>query len=116
MQMLLFRSGRLLLRFIIGLIINAVVLWASQIVVLPKEKERRFLSVLMLALIGAILTSLLSLIPIIGWLIGLIVWIWLIRSWFDIGWFQAISIAILAFIIEIVIAMLLGLGIILTRI
>ena len=68
MRTLFFGLERLALRFIIGLIINAVVLWISQIVVLPKEKERSFLSVLMLALIGAILTSLLSLIRLIGWL------------------------------------------------
>ena len=67
--------GSLTLRFIIGLIINSVVPWISQIVVLPKEKEKGFLSVLVLALIGAILTSFLLLIPIVGWLIGLIVWI-----------------------------------------
>ena len=106
--------GSLALRFIIGLIINAVVLWISQIVVLPKEKEKGFLSVLVLALIGAILTSFLLLIPIIGWLIGLIVWIWLIKSWFDTGWLQAIAIAILAFIIGVIVGALLGLGFLLS--
>ncbi|RLG51178.1 MAG: hypothetical protein DRO00_07590 [Thermoproteota archaeon] len=113
MRTLFFGLERLALRFIIGLIINAVVLWISQIVVLPKEKERSFLSVLMLALIGAILTSLLSLIPLIGWLIGLIAWIWLIKSWFNIGWFQSIAIAVLAFIIGVIISTLLGLGLLL---
>ena len=80
---------------------------------LPKEKERSFLSVLMLALIGAILTSLLSLIRLIGWLIGLIAWIWLIKSWFNIVWFQSIAIAVLAFIIGVIISTLLGLGLLL---
>jgi len=103
----------LVLRFVIGLIINAFVLWISQIIVLPKEKERSFLSVLLLALIGAILTSLLSLIPLIGWLIGLIAWIWLIKSWFAIGWLRSIAIAVLAFIIGVIIGMLLGLGLLL---
>ncbi len=110
---LLFGFGRVLIRFVIGLIINAIVLWISQIVVLPKDKERSFLSVLMLALIGAVLTSLLSLIPPIGWLIGLLAWIWLIKSWFSIGWFQSIAIAVLAFIIGIIVSMLLGFGLIL---
>ncbi len=116
MQMFAFRLGALLLRFIIGLIVNAIVLWISQIIVLPKEKEKGFLSVLMLALIGAIVTSFLALIPFIGWLIGLIVWIWLIKSWFDIGWLQAIAIAVLAFIIGVVISAILGLGVLMTMV
>ncbi|HIE23166.1 MAG TPA: hypothetical protein EYP68_02940 [Candidatus Korarchaeota archaeon] len=116
MQIFAFRLGELLLRFIVGLIVNAVVLWVSQIVVLPKEKEKGFLSVLMLALIGAIVTSFLALIPLIGWLIGLIVWIWLIKSWFDVGWFQAIAIAVLAFIIGIIIGVVLGLGLLIAKV
>jgi len=93
---------------LLDFIVNAIVLWLAQKFVLPTEKEKGILSVAALALIGAVLTTLLSLIPLIGPLIALIVWIWLIKSWFDIGWGQAILIAIVAFILGIIASLILA--------
>ncbi len=93
---------------LLGFIVNAIVLWLAQKFVLPTEKEKGILSVAALALIGAILATVLSLIPLIGPLIALIAWIWLIKSWFDIGWGQAILIAIVAFILGIIASVLLA--------
>ncbi len=89
---------------------NVTALWLSQRFVLPKEKEKGLLSVALLALIGAVLNVILvKLIPVIGFLVAIVVWIWLIKVWFDIGWGQAIVIAVVAFVLGIVLSAIVGL-------
>ena len=98
------------LSLLIGLIVNVVVLWVSQKIVLPTEKEKGFLSILALAIIGAVVTFVLGFIPVIGWLIAIVVWVWIIKAWFNIGWLHAIAIAILAWVIMYVVSYILGLA------
>ena len=89
---------------------NVIALWLAQRFVLPKEKEKGLLSVTLLSLIGAVLNVLLvKFIPVIGFLVAIVVWIWLIKVWFDIGWGYAIVIAIVAFIVGIVLSAIVGL-------
>ncbi|MEM2490069.1 MAG: hypothetical protein QXD92_03010, partial [Candidatus Korarchaeum sp.] len=45
--------------FIVTLIVSSVVIWVAQKVVLPRERERDFLSVLALAFIWSIIESVL---------------------------------------------------------
>ena len=88
---------------------NVIALWLAQRFVLPKEKEKGLLSVALLALIGAVLIVILvKFIPVIGLLAAIVVWIWLIKVWFDIGWGQAIAIAIVAFIMFFVLLAAVG--------
>lgn len=89
---------------------NVIALWLAQRFVLPKEREKGLLSVVLLALIGAVLNVILvKFIPAIGFLVAIVVWIWLIKVWFDIGWGHAIVIAIVAFVLGIALSAIVGL-------
>ena len=50
-----------------------------------------------------------NIIPFAGWLLALIIWLALIRHFFDTGWVRAFLIAFLAIIIFVVVAVALGL-------
>ncbi len=93
----------------IGWIILAFSIWASQKFVLEKGKERSLISCFGLALVGTVAGTLLGLSPFIGWLLSVLAWVFIIKSWFDIGWGRAIIIAILAWIILSIINFLTGL-------
>jgi len=93
---------------IAAIIVETIVLWLSQKIVLPSEKEKSIISVLGLVIVGVIATAILTLLPAIGWLLSIIAWIALIKVWFDIDWLRAILIAILAIIIAAIIGALLG--------
>jgi len=89
---------------------NVIALWLAQRFVLPKEREKGLLSVVLLALIGAVLNVILvKFIPAIGFLVAIVIWIWLIKVWFDIGWGHAIVIAIAAFVLGIALSAIVGL-------
>ncbi len=98
---------------ILSLIVSAIVIWVAQIVVLPKEKEKPFTSVLGLAILWAIVEFIFSLIAgIVGFrifwsIVTLIVWLLALKSWFNTGWGHAILISIVAFILTIIVGFLL---------
>ncbi len=102
-------------RFLITIIVSAIVIWIAQKVVLPASKEKSFLSVTALALIWAIVDSILSAIfsfihfGILGTLITLLAWIWILKVWFDIGWIKAILVSFIAWVISIILGLLWGL-------
>ena len=103
-------------KFLITVIVSAIVLWIAQKVVLPTSKEKSFLSVTALALIWAIIDGILDGIfsfihlGILGSLISLLIWIWVLKVWFDIGWIKAILISFTAWIISLVLGLLWGLA------
>ncbi|RLG43834.1 MAG: hypothetical protein DRN78_01170 [Thermoproteota archaeon] len=104
-----------ILRFLVSLIVSAIVLWAAQKIVLSDMEEKPFSSVVALAFVWAIVDAVLGFIfsviriPILGYLITLIAWIWILKSWFDVGWGKAILIAVIAWIISVILVAILGL-------
>ena len=102
------------MRFLVSLIISTFVLWAAQKIVLPESKERSFVSVLVLAflwsIIGEFVTELLKGIPLIGGILALVVWIWVLKSYFDIGWMSAIAISFVAWVLIIIVGIVLGIA------
>ncbi len=102
-------------KFIITVIVSAIVLWIAQKIVLPTSEEKSFLSVTALALIWAIIDGVLGGIfsfihfGILGSLITLLIWIWVLKVWFDIGWIKAILISFIAWIISFIFGLLWGL-------
>ncbi|MCC6029531.1 MAG: hypothetical protein LM591_05285 [Candidatus Korarchaeum sp.] len=105
-----------LLSFIVTLVVSAVVIWLAQKIVLPREKEKGIISVLALAFVWSIIEFLLSfifsIIPlgVLEGLIVLILWIWVLKSWFNVGWLQAAGISLVAWIIMLLIGFFLGMG------
>ena len=112
--MSLFMPG--LLSFIFTLIVSACVIWLAQKIVLPRHKEKGILSVLALAflwsLIEFVLSLIFSIIPlgVIEGIVVLILWIWVLKAWFNVGWLQAAAIALVAWIIMLVAGFFLGIG------
>lgn len=101
--------------FIVTLIVSGVVIWIAQKIVLPREKEKGFLSVIALAFIWSIIELVLRFIfsftplGIIEKLITLLLWIWVLKAWFGIGWLQAAMISLVGWLIMLLAKFLLGL-------
>lgn len=103
-----------ILRFVITLIMSAAVIWLAQKIVLTKEKEKGFLSVLALALVWALIENLLyyffwlTSLGFLERLVTLVIWIWVLKSWFKVGWFQASIISLIAWVLNLTVAFFLG--------
>jgi len=95
--------------FIIEVIVISPVLWASGRVLVGKEKAK-FTDAIWITVLGLIVGAVVeNVVPFVGWLLALIVWLALIKHFFDTGWGKAFLIALLAIIIFIVVAVALGL-------
>ncbi len=99
-----------MLGVILAVVLETLALWVSQKMILPAEKERSLPSVLALVVVGLLASAGISmLIPVLGWLISALAWLWLVKVWFRTGWLRALAIALLAVIILAAIALLVGL-------
>ncbi len=104
-----------LARFVITLLVSAVVLWLAQKVVLPDKKEQSFLSVLALAFVWSVIDLVLAIafaiLPlwIIEKLIEIVVWVWVLKAWFRVSWLTAAAISVVAWIISGVVGLFLAL-------
>jgi len=108
--------GSLILKMIVELIVIAPVLWLAGRVIVGGQKARfrdAIYIVIAGVLVGAIFGYFLS-----GWissLVSMIVWLVLVKHYFDASWGKSVIIAVLAVvilvIIAIVLAVALGLGI-----
>jgi len=97
---------------IISIVIVAPVLWLAGRALVGKEKAK-FTDAIMIVVVGAIVGAVLgAIIPnggIIGSIVQLIVWLYLVRHFFDCGWLKALAISIVAVIIFAIIAFALAL-------
>jgi hypothetical protein len=100
----------ILINIVIGTIIVAPFLWLAGRWLVGKEKAKFFdavwiilLGTVINAVIGAFLPGLLAAI------IMLIIWLALIKHFFDCGWVMAFAIALIAVIIIVIVAVILGL-------
>ena len=106
----------LLIQIIVGTIVLAPVLWLAGRSLVGKEKAKFLDAVWIVALgtiIGAIVGALIG--GLIAAVIMFIIWLALIKHFFDCGWLMAFAIAIIAvilFIIIIAILSILGIGLI----
>ena len=105
----------LLIQIVVGTVIIAPVLWLAGRALVGKDKAK-FLDAIWIVLLGTVIGAVLG--PFIGGLVAavilLIVWLAMIKHFFDCGWLMALAIAIIAVIIFVVIAailLVLGIGI-----
>ena len=101
--------GALLLQIIVGIIILSPVLWIAGRSLVGKEKAKFTdaiwivtLGIIIGAIIGAIFVGILAL------LVMLIIWLALVKHFFDCGWLMALAIAIISIIIFAVIVFILA--------
>jgi hypothetical protein len=103
----------LLIQVIVGIIIVAPVLWLVGRSMVGKEKAKFTDSIWIVAL-GIIITVILGtwLQESLGWLLGLIitwiVWLALIKHFFDTGWMKALVLAIVLVIVLVIVGLILA--------
>jgi len=100
---------------LIGLVIQIIVLapsfWLAGRALVGKEKAK-FLDAVWIVILGTLVGGIFSYFQIIGiiaLLIQLLIWLGLVKHFFDTGWLKAFVISVLAVIILVVIAFILGL-------
>jgi len=100
----------LLIQIVVGTVVLAPVLWLAGRGLVGKEKAK-FLDAVWIILLGTILGAVVG--PIINSLVAaiimFIVWLALIKHFFDCGWLMAFAIAVIAVIIFVVIVAILAL-------
>ena len=99
----------LVINVIVSTIIISPVLWLSGRIFVGGEKAKfmdAVLTVVIGSVIGAFFGAFFS--GIIATIIQLIIWLALVRHFFDCGWLRALGISIVAVIIFIVVAIILG--------
>ena len=108
----------LLIQIVVGTIIIAPILWLAGRALVGKEKAK-FTDAIWIVLLGTVIGAVAG--AFIGGLLAavimFVIWLALIKHFFDCGWLMAFAIAVIAVIIFIVIAAvlaLIGIGILLT--
>ncbi len=98
----------LLIQIIVGTVILAPVLWLAGRALVGKEKAK-FLDAVWIILLGTVIGAVVgALFGLVAAVIMFIVWLALIKHFFDCGWLMAFAIAIIAVIIFVVIAAILA--------
>ena len=99
----------LLIQIVVGTVILAPVLWLAGRALVGKEKAK-FLDAVWIVLLGTVIGAVVG--AFIGGLVAavimFIVWLALIKHFFDCGWLMAFAIAIIAVIIFVVIVAILA--------
>jgi hypothetical protein len=101
----------LLIDLVIKIIILAPALWLSGRAIVGKKKAK-FLDAVWIIILGALVGGIFSYFEIIGiiaLIIQLLIWLGLVKHFFDTGWLKAFVISVLAVIILVVVAFILGL-------
>lgn len=96
--------------FFVGLLILTVVFYVSGLLIVGEEKAR-FSDALIIALLGLFIGNfvLLFLPALLGLIAALIVWLLLIRHFYETGWLKALAVAILAVVVFVAILVALAL-------
>ena len=101
----------LVIQIVVGIIILSPVLWLVGRGLVGKEKAK-FTDAILIIVIGLVVNAIVGWIltgwaSIIGWIVMLIVWLYLIKHFFDCGWLKALLIAIVTIIVFIIIGFVL---------
>ena len=99
----------LIIQIIVNIIILAPVLWISGRLLVGKDKAK-FMDALWIVVLGTLIGGVFQYFfsGIIASIIVLIVWLALVKHFFDTGWIRALIIAVVAILIWIVIAVIIG--------
>jgi hypothetical protein len=105
----------LLIQIIVGVIIIAPVLWLSGRALVGKDKAK-FTDAIWIVVLGTVIGAVVGALVgnLIAALIMFIIWLALIKHFFDCGWLKALVIVIIAviiFVIIVAVLALLGFGI-----
>jgi hypothetical protein len=99
----------LLASIIVTVIVNSLIVWLAGRAMVGSEKAK-FSDAIWIVILGSIIGGALNawVSGILGSIIVLILWLLLIKHFFDCGWLKALVIAIIAVIISIIIGVIVG--------
>lgn len=99
-----------LITFVLNLVILTVVFYVAGAIVVGRQRAL-VSDAFVISLLGTIVSSicLLFFSPLIGWILSLVIWLLLIRHYYETGWLGALAVAILAVIVFIVVSVILSL-------
>lgn len=98
---------------VVGIIVLSPVLWLVGRWLVGKEKAK-FTDAIMIVVIGMVANAIVGwvlsgLLSVVGWIVMLVIWLYLIKHFFDCGWGKAFVIALVTVIVYVVIAVVLAL-------
>ncbi len=98
-----------LISIVVSTIVIAPALWLSGRLIVGARKAR-FIDAILIVVIGTVVGGLIGVLVsgILGSIIQLVLWLALVRHYFDCGWFTALVIAIIAVIAFVVVTVILG--------
>jgi len=99
----------LLIQIIISVIILSPILWLIGRALVGKQKAK-FTDAIWIVALGIIINTILGayIHGLLGFIVTLLIWLWLIKHFFDTGWLMALAIAIIAIIVLGVIVLILA--------
>lgn len=104
----------LLVGFVVNIVVNSLFVWLAGKALVGGEKAK-FTDAIWIVFLGSIIGGVISAFfqgmagSIVGSIISFIIWLGLIKHFFDCGWIKAFIIAVLAVIIQIVVSFIIGL-------
>src|SRR3990170_3515445 len=104
-----FSLDTLVVNIIVGIIVLAPVLWIAGRLLAGKDKAK-FTDALWITVLGTVINAvfLYFFAGVIASIIVLIIWLALVKHFFDTGWLRALAIAIVAILFLIVIGIIIG--------
>ena len=100
----------LLIQTIVGIVIVSPVLWLSGRALVGAQKAK-FMDAVLIVVIGSVVGAIFGafFVGLIAFIIQLLIWLVLVRHFFECGWLKALAVSIVAVIIFIVIIAILAL-------
>jgi hypothetical protein len=98
-----------LISFVVNLLVLTVVFYIAGVIVVGRK--RALLSdAFVISLLGTVVNSICLVFfpPLIGLILSLIIWLLLIRRYYETGWLGALAVGILAVIVSVVVLVILG--------
>ncbi len=101
--------------FIVSLLVLSFFLWIAGVLVVG-GKRARFTDAVIIAFVGTVASTAVSLlVPLLGFVLAFVIWLVLIRHFYETGWLGSFAVAIVAIIIMAVLAFVLGAAVFLPR-
>jgi hypothetical protein len=99
----------LIIEIIVSVIIVSPILWLVGRALVGGQKAK-FTDAIWIVALGIIINAVLGIFitGIVGFIVTLIIWLWLIKHFFDTGWLHAIIIAVVAIIVLAIVAFILA--------
>lgn len=99
---------------LVGIVVNVIfvapIMWIAGRLLVGGQKAK-FTDAIWIVVIGAVVGAVIGLFStgLVGSLVQLVIWLYLVKRFFDCGWLKALAISIVAIVISVVIVAILAL-------